>query len=222
MFTLIKRDLKIAFRSLYSVLAVLAFFLIVTFIFAFALSTDDILLKNAFPAIIFINAIMASILTIPDLIRRDYETKILEQIYLQSTSMQKIICSKILSHWISTGLILAIFSGLISFISGRDSQFSYQIFIAILFASPVISIIAVLTSTITLGVRSGGIIASIISIPLYIPLILFSISNILDVSDEVGAFQFLVSFTNIAALFLFLCPLAILVGGYSLKLAIED
>jgi heme exporter protein B len=207
--TLLKRDLKLAYRSINALFAVFAFYFIASFIFLFAFSQNAELIKHTFAAIILINAIMAAILTIPDLIRRDYETKILEQIYLQSVPMGKIVFSKLIAHWITTGLPLAVFAAFTSTLSGAlDTKLT----LAILLASPVISIIAVMTSCITLGIRNGGVMAAIISIPLYIPLIIFTLTNL-----ESGANP-----ANILGLFLVLLPLCIFVGGYSLKLALED
>lgn len=209
MLTLLKRDLKLALRSIHALFAVFAFYFIVSFIFLFAFSQNAELIKHTFTAIILINAIMAAILTIPDLIRRDYETKILEQIYLQSVPMGKIVASKLISHWLTTGLPLTLFAAFTSTLSGT---FNTELTLAILLASPVISTIAVMTSCITLGIRNGGVMAAIISIPLYIPLIIFTLTNL-----ETGANPL-----NILGLFMVLLPLCIFVGGYSLKLALED
>jgi heme exporter protein B len=216
-FPLIKRDIKLVLKDSSALLNLCFLYFILSFMFAFSLSQNSELLKVSATAVIFCSYLFTSNLSISTIFKSDYENGILQQIYLLPCSRFTIILSKIISHWIATGLPIVFLAPIISGLFNIEPERIFVISITLLSITPILSSIAVMISTITLGLKNGGVVGVIASFPIYIPVLVFALITAESSVDEIIS-----GITNIFSLFLIIFPLSIFTSAWAIKFAIED
>lgn len=215
----LKRDLHISFLKRAEWLNPIIFLVLVQSLFPLALGADSKLLTDSAPAIIWISALLSTLISLDSLFRDDFEDGSLEQMLLSTTPFYVFCFSKIICHWLMTGLPLVIVCPLLALTFNIESVVLPVMAISLLLATPVLCCISVLAAALTLNARRGGVLLSLIILPLYVPVLIFGAGALLQAQlgmSAAGALYLL------AALFVFTLSVSPFVLSAALSLSIAD
>ena len=171
--SMLVRDLTLAMRRKADVLTTLFFFLIVVSLFPLGVGPEMETLRQIAPGVIWVAALLASMLSLGRLFSDDYQDGTLEQILLEPHPLSVLVLSKIFAHWVLSGLPLVIFSPLLGMQLGLDSEAIVLLMITLTLGTPAMSLIGAVGAALTLGLRGGGVLISLLVLPLYIPILIF-------------------------------------------------
>lgn len=175
---LLKRDLLIAFRNRAEFFNPILFFIMVITLFPLAVGADTELLSRIAPGIIWVAALLSSMLSLDSMFRSDFEDGTLEQLVLSAHPASILVLAKVTSHWLVTGLPLLLIAPLLSMMLNMDSSALNILLLTILLGTPVLSLIGSIGVALTVGLKKGGIILSLLVLPLYIPVLIFAASAV--------------------------------------------
>ncbi|GIU27184.1 MULTISPECIES: heme exporter protein CcmB [unclassified Shewanella] len=176
--TLLKRDLQIAVRHRGDIFNPLLFFVLVVTLFPLGIGPEPQVLTRVAPGIIWVAALLASMLSLERLFKADYADGSLEQMLLSPQPLPLMVLAKVLAHWILTGVPLILVAPLLAVLLHLDSN-SYGALIATLtLGTPVLSLLGAIGVALTVGLRKGGVLLSLLILPLYIPVLIFATSAI--------------------------------------------
>ena len=170
---ILKRDLLLALRRRSEIFTVLFFFLVVISLFPLGVSTEDEVLKQIAPGVVWIAALLASTLALDRLFSADYEDGTLERIVLAPSSLSVLVFAKILAHWLLTGLPLVLISPLVGLFYHLPMNSIFVMMFVLLIGTPVLSMLGAIAAALTLGLRGGGVLVSLLVLPLYIPVLVY-------------------------------------------------
>ena len=176
---LLKRDLTLAVRHRGEMINPLLFFVLVTSLFPLGIGADPVLLKAIGPGIIWVAALLAALLSLDGIFRSDFEDGTLEQLLLSSHPVSILVLAKVLAHWLVTGLPLLLVSPLLGILLGLPPAGIQVLLITLLLGTPVLSLLGAVGVALTVGLRKGGMILSLLVLPLYVPLLIFA-ANAVD------------------------------------------
>lgn len=171
--TVLKRDLLLALRRRSEVFTVLFFFIVVISLFPLGVGTEDKILKQIAPGVVWIAALLASTLALERLFAVDYEDGTLEQLTLAPTSLSIIVLAKVIAHWLLTGLPLVLISPLVGLFYHLPFNSILVMMAVLLLGTPVLSMLGGIAAALTLGLRGGGVLVSLLVLPLYIPVLVY-------------------------------------------------
>lgn len=168
-----QRDLRLAMRSKGEVIQALVFFVIVVSLFPLAVGAESALLKRIAPGVVWVAALLSVLLTLPRIFANDYADGTLEQLAMSPYPMATIAAGKILAHWFTTGLPLALVAPILGLQFGLGANELGVIIASLMLGTPVLSMIGAIGAALTLGVRGGSILTALLVLPLYIPVLIF-------------------------------------------------
>ena len=171
---LIRRDLLLAARRRAEMANPLLFFILVTSLFPLGIGADTRLLQAVAPGVIWVAALLAALLSLDSVFRSDFEDGSLEQYLLSSHPVSVLVLAKIIAHWMITGLPLLLVSPLLGVLLGLPDDGIKTLFFTLLLGTPVLSLIGSVGVALTVGLRKGGMILSLLVLPLYVPLLIFA------------------------------------------------
>lgn len=206
--TVLRRDLVLAFRRPGEWLQPLAFFAIVTMLFALALDPEPAVLRQIAPAALWVALLLASMLALDFLFREDGHDGMLEQFALSGQPFSALLLAKTATHWLLTGLPLAIAGPLAAVSLGAPSASMPGVMVALLLGSASLSLVGAIGAGLTLGLRRGGALLSLLLLPLSVPTLIFGArATQLAIAGESAA-EPLYLLAALAVLSLTLAPLA--------------
>jgi heme exporter protein B len=173
-FAIIRRDLVLALRRRSEIANPLLFFVLVITLFPLGIGAQPHLLKAIAPGIIWVSALLAAMLSLDSLFRSDFDDGSLEQILLSPYPASILVLAKIVAHWLVTGLPLLIIAPLLAVLLGLPSQSIGILLLTLLLGTPVLSLIGAIGVALTVGLRRGGMILSLLVLPLYVPVLIFA------------------------------------------------
>ncbi|MHB1232472.1 MAG: heme exporter protein CcmB [Burkholderiales bacterium] len=171
--TVIRRDLLLAYRRRADVLTTLFFFVIVVSLFPLGVGPEMKTLRLIAPGVVWVAALLASMLSLHRLFAADYQDGTLEQMLLAPQPLAAIVLGKIVAHWMVSGLPLALMAPLLGLQFDLPPAALGVLFLALLLGTPVLSLIGAIGAALTLGLRGGGVLLSLLVLPLYIPALIF-------------------------------------------------
>lgn len=180
---LLRRDLLLAFRNRSELANPLLFFVLVITLFPLAVGAEPNLLARIAPGIIWVAALLASMLSLDNIFRSDFEDGTLEQMLLSAHPVPILVLAKVTAHWLVTGLPLLMVAPLLAMMLGLDESAYGILMLTILLGTPVLSLIGSIGVALTIGLRKGGIILSLLVLPLYVPVLIFA-SSAIDVASS--------------------------------------
>ncbi|MBL0609195.1 heme exporter protein CcmB [Aeromonas jandaei] len=175
---LIRRELLIALRQRSDILNPLWFFLIVITLFPLGIGPEPKLLARIAPGIIWVAALLAAMLSLERLFRDDFSDGSLEQMMLMPHPLGLLALAKVVAHWLLTGLPLLFISPLIAILLSLDMQSYLAVVATLALGTPVLSLLGAIGVALTVGLRKGGVLLSLLILPLYIPVLIFATSAI--------------------------------------------
>jgi heme exporter protein B len=177
-FFLLRRDLLLALRNRAEYAVPLLFFVLVITLFPLALGAEPRLLERIAPGIIWVAALLASMLSLESIFRSDFDDGSLEQILLSAHPVGVLVLAKVGAHWLVTGLPLLIVAPLLAEMLGVDARAQPILLLTVLLGTPVLSLVGAIGVALTVGLRKGGIILSLLVLPLYVPVLIFAASAV--------------------------------------------
>jgi len=172
------RDLTLAMRRRADVLTTLFFFLIVVSLFPLGVGAESDTLRRIAPGVIWVAALLASMLSLGRLFSDDHQDGTLEQILLLPHPLAILALNKVVAHWLVSGLPLVIFSPLLGMQLGLDMESIGVLMVTLVLGTPVLSLIGAVGAALTVGLRGGGVLVSLLVLPLYIPVLIFGASAV--------------------------------------------
>jgi heme exporter protein B len=170
---LLRRDLILAFRHRSEMFTPLFFFILVTALFPMSIGAEQGLLQNIGPGVIWVAALLAALLSLEGMFRSDYEDGSLEQMLLTPQPLSLLVLGKIMAHWLRTGMPLVLLAPLVGFQYYLTEDTLLTMMLALLLGTPVLSLLGAIGAALTLGVRGGGMLLSLLILPLYIPILIY-------------------------------------------------
>lgn len=181
-FAVVRRDLVLALRRRAEIANPLLFFVLVITLFPLGVGAQPNLLKAIAPGVIWVSALLAAMLSLDSLFRSDFDDGCLEQILLSPHPTSILVLGKIFAHWLVTGLPLLVIAPLLAVFLGMPQQAITVLLLTLLLGTPVLSLIGAIGVALTVGLRRGGMILSLLVLPLYIPVLIFA-SNAVDMAS---------------------------------------
>lgn len=215
---IIRRDLLLAMRRKSEVLTALFFFIIVVSLFPLGIGPETALLRKIAPGVIWVAALLATMLGLARLFAPDHADGTLEQIVLSPSPLGLLITGKIAAHWITTGLPLVLLAPVLGIQFDLDGGALGIMVIALLLGTPLLSLIGAIGAALTLGLRGGGVLLSLLVLPLYVPALIFGAGAVEAHISGLGAGGHLSLLAALLALAVFFAPWA---TTAALRIAIE-
>ncbi|NOR70119.1 MAG: heme exporter protein CcmB [Methylomarinum sp.] len=182
-YAVIRRDLILAFRRRAEIANPIFFFVLVVTLFPLGVGANPNLLQSMAPGVIWVSALLAVMLSLDGLFRSDFDDGSLEQMLLSSHPLTVLVFAKIIAHWLVTGLPLLIVAPLLAVFLGLPEQAMGTLLITLVLATPVLSLIGAIGVSLTVGLRRGGMILSLLVLPLYVPVLIFA-SNAVEMASS--------------------------------------
>lgn len=170
---IVARDLMLAWRRRADVFSTLFFFVIVASLFPLGIGPENNLLRAIAPGVLWVAALLASMLSLNRLFANDYQDGTLEQILLTPQPLYLVVIGKVLAHWLVAEVPLVLIAPLIGLQFGLDSKVLLILFVSLVIGTPVLSLIGSIGAALTLGLRGGGVLIALLILPLYIPVLIF-------------------------------------------------
>ena len=177
-FAIIRRDLLLAFRRRAEIANPFFFFIIIVTLFPLAVGAQAHLLQSMAPGVIWVSALLAALLSLDGLFRSDFEDGSLEQMLISAQPLTVLVLGKIIAHWLVTGLPLLLVAPLLALFLGLPSQAMGTLWLTLILATPLLSLIGAIGVALTVGLRRGGMILSLLVLPLYVPVLIFASSAV--------------------------------------------
>ena len=200
----IHRDLLLVFRRKSEVLTALFFFVIVTSLFPLGIGADTVLLRKIAPGVIWVAALLSTMLGLQRMFTTDYADGTLEQMALSPTPLVVLVGGKIAAHWLVSGFPLVLLAPVMGIQFDLDAGTLGVFMLALLIGTPILSLVGAIGAALTLGVRGGGVLLSLLVLPLYVPVLIFGAGAVYANSvglDVGGHFSLLAALLVLAVFF---------------------
>ncbi len=215
---LLKRDLLLAYRNRGELVNPMLFFIIIVSMFPLAVSPDSKILEVMAAGVIWVAALLATLLSIERIFRSDFDDGTIEQILLSPQPLPVLMLAKVVAHWLVTGLPLILVTPILAMLMHLPSESLGVLMLTLLLGTPVLSLVGAIGVALTIGLRRGGMLLTLLILPLYVPVLIFGANAAqasamgLDVSSQIYLMAAMLVFT------LTLAPLAI---GAALKISMS-
>jgi len=183
------REWQLVFRNTSSLAQPLCFFIIIALLFPFSMPVEDALLQRIGGGVIWVSAVLATLLSLDSMFKMDYRDGVIEQWLLSPRSLELAMLGKIFVQWCATGLVLALFSPILCLTFRIPIDQIWVLFISLMLGTPSLTLIGAIGAALTVTLHRGGVLLAIIILPLYIPIIIFGagmMTQIADSSDITG------------------------------------
>lgn len=171
--TLLRRDLMLVMRRRSEAVNPVLFFIIVASLFPFGTGTDSALLQQIAPGIVWVGALLATMLSLDAIFRSDFEDGSLEQLMLSPHPASVLVLAKVMAHWLVTGVPLLIAAPFMALLYGLPSEAMPTLMLSLLIGTPILSLVGSVAVALTVALRHGGVILSLLVLPLYVPVLIF-------------------------------------------------
>ncbi len=173
MTALLMRDLRLAFRAGGGFGLGLAFFLIVTVMVPFSVGPDAALLAEIAPGVLWLGALLACLLSLDRLLALDWEDGSLDLLATAPVPLEAVVSIKALAHWLTTGLPLVLAAPVLGVLLSLPPAGYFWITLSLLIGTPALSVIGTFGAALTVGLKRGGLLLSLLVMPLYVPTLIF-------------------------------------------------
>jgi heme exporter protein B len=202
------RDLRLAARSGGSAALALGFFALVATLVPLGIGADLKLLARVAGGVLWVAAVLAALLSLDRLFQGDFEDGSLDVIALSPLSLESVSLTKILAHWLSTGLPLTLISPLLALLFNLAPGASEVLFVSLLVGTPAVSAVGAIGASLTLSLKRGGLILPLIVLPLLTPAVIFGAGAVAAWMDGTGGGEALWLLAAFAAAACLLSPFA--------------
>lgn len=176
--TLVRRDLLLAMRRRSDAATALLFFVIVASLFPLGIGAEPNQLRAIGPGVIWVAALLSTMLSLGRLFAADYADGTLEQLALGAAPLGVVVGAKALAHWLVSGLPLVVIAPLIALQYDLERPLYGVLTLSLLLGTPVLSLIGAIGAALTLGLRGGGVLISLLVLPLYVPVLILGAGSV--------------------------------------------
>lgn len=171
---LVRRDLLLAFRHRGELVNPLLFFMIVVTLFPLGVSPEEAVLRTMAPGVIWIAALLAGLFSLESMFRSDFDDGALEQMALSPQPLPVLVLAKVLAHWLVSGLPMLLMAPLLALLLALPSRGIAALELTLLVGTPLLSLLGSIGVALTVGLRRGGVLLTLLVLPLYIPVLIFA------------------------------------------------
>ena len=204
----VRREVALAVRQKGEVLTPLVFFVVIASLFPLGIGPESALLLRMAPGVLWVSALLAAMLSLQRLFATDYADGSLEQMVLSGTPLSLLVAAKALAHFLLSGLPLVLMAPVLGLQFGLDSRALGILMLSLLLGTPTLSLIGAIGAALTLGVRGAGVLLSLLTLPLYIPVLIFGAGAVEADAAGLGANGHLSLLAALLVLSAFFAPLA--------------
>lgn len=204
-----RREFLLSFRRKSDLVNPLIFFLMVATLFPLGVSPESGFLAQLAPGVVWVAALLATLLSMDALFRSDYEDGSLEQLLLSPQPLFVVVLAKVLAHWMMTGLALTLMAPLLGMMLFLPAEGMPGLMLSLLLGTPTLSLVGAIGAALTVGLKKGGVLISLLVLPLYIPVLIFGSSAVQAAVTGLPLGGYLALLGALLALALGLAPLAI-------------
>ena len=204
-----RRDLLLAFRHKGEMMNPLVFFLIAISLIPLGLGPEKALLMRIAPGILWVMALLATLLSLDSLFRSDFDDGTLEQLLISPHPLYLSLLAKVLAYWLATGLPLMLLSPVLGVMLSLPANAFVALCSSLFIGTAAMSLIGAVGAALTVGLRKGGLLISLIVMPLYVPILIFGASAVADAGNGLAFNMQLAVLGAILVMALVLAPLAI-------------
>ena len=208
----LRRDLQIAIRKRSELLNPILFFILVVSLFPLGIGPEPRLLGEIAPGVIWVAALLATLLSMERLFRSDFEDGALEHLLLSPHALSLLALAKVLAHWLVTGLPLILVSPLLGVLLHLPAEAIRVLPLTLLLGTPVLSLLGAVGVALTVGLRRGGVLLTLLVLPLYVPVLIFGTAAVAAAAAGLPVSGQLALLGAMLALALTLSPLATAAG----------
>jgi heme exporter protein B len=212
---LVLRDLRLAWRQGVDAATVLAFFLVAVTLFPLGVGPQR--LAAIAPGILWVTALLATLLSLERLFQTDYEDGSLEALALMPLPLEAQVLAKCLAHWLTTGLPLTLLAPVLGLLLRLDAAAYPVLVLGMLLGTPSLSLVGAVGAALSLGARRGGALLSLLVLPLYIPVLIFGVAA----CEAAPGGEARPDLLLLGALLAAALPLAPLAAAAALRLAVQ-
>ncbi len=218
MLAVMQRDLLGVMRRKSEVLTALFFFVIVSSLFPLGIGPEPALLRKIAPGVLWVGALLATMLGLQRMFAADHADGTLEQMAISPTPLVWLVVGKIAAHWLVSGLPLVLIAPVLGLQFDLDTGALGVLMLALLLGTPVLSLVGAIGAALTLGVRGGGVLLSLLVLPLYVPVLIFGAGAVESHIAGLGAGGHLSLLAALLVLSVFFAPWA---ATAALRIALE-
>ena len=218
LFAVFQRDLRIALRRRADTGSALVFFVIVAALFPLGVGPEFGVLRRMGPGVVWVAALLASMLAMGRLFADDHADGTLEQMLLSPVPLALLVLAKTTAHWLSSGLLLVLVSPLLALQFDLGAEAAGVLFLSLLIGTPLLSLIGAIGAALTVGLRGAGVLLSLLVLPLCTPVLIFGAGA---VESSMAGMGTTAHFSLLGAMLLpglFLAPIA---AAAALRIALE-
>jgi heme exporter protein B len=214
----VRRDLLLAMRRRADVLTTLIFFVMVVSLFPLGVGPEMDMLRKMASGVVWVAALLASMLSLPRMFSADHADGTLEQMMLAPQSLSVLVLGKIVAHWMLSGLPLALMAPVLGLQFDMPPAALWILVLALLLGTPVLSMIGAVGAALTLGLRGGGVLVSLLVLPLCIPVLIFGAGAVEAVTSGMSVVS---NLSFLAAFMLFALVFTPFVAAQALRISME-
>jgi len=175
---IVRRDLRLALRQGSDSMMVVMFFVLTVVLFPFGVGPESNVLERIAAGVLVVTALLASMLSLDRLFQQDYEDGSLDLLTLSPLPLPVIVLGKVTAHWLTTGLPLIVAAPVLAVLLNMNADGFGTLIFAMALGTPTLSLIGAVGAGLVLGARRGGVLLSLLVLPLYIPVLVFAVSAI--------------------------------------------
>ncbi len=215
---LLKRDMLLAYRQGSALTMTLSFFVIAVTLFPLGVGPELNVLARIGPGVLWVGALLACLLTLDRIFQADFEDGTLEQLMLGPLSIEFIVLTKIIAHWVMSVLPLIAITPILAISLNVHADGIWAMIFSLLIGSPVLSLIGAVGAALTVAMRRGGVLLSLLVLPLYIPVLIFGVASVEAAVALMPMAPHLMLLGGLSLGALVVCPFA---AAAALRLAVE-
>ncbi len=204
-----RREWQLLFRNTSALVQPLCFFIIIALMFPLSLPAENLLLTRIGGGVIWVSAVLATLLGLESMFRSDYHDGALEQWLISPRSLPMAMLGKVFAHWSCTGLLLALFAPLLCLTFRIPLDQIWVLFLGLMMGTPSLSLIGAIGAALTVTLHRGGVLLAIIILPLFIPILIFGAGMVSQQAMGGSTASQLYALAAILVLALTLSPFAI-------------
>jgi heme exporter protein B len=174
----LSRDISLAYRRRSDIFNPLIFFLIIVTLFPMGVSPERQVLASLAPGVVWVAALLSCLLSMDSLFRSDFDDGTLEHLLLSPQPLYILVLAKVLAHWLTTGLPITLFAPILALMLYLPGAAIVPLVLSLLIGSIVLSFVGAIGAALTVGLRRGGLLISLIVLPLYTPVLIFGASAV--------------------------------------------
>jgi heme exporter protein B len=204
---LVRRDLALALRGSSDASVAIMFFIVVVVLFPLGIGSELSILKRIGPTVIWIGALLSCLLSLERLFLDDFEDGALDLLVLSPLSLEVVVLAKVLAHWLVTGLPLAVITPLTALLLHLAPATQGMLVMTLLCGTPTLSLIGAIGAALVLGANRGGVLLSLLILPLFIPVLVFSVAAVDAAEAGLPTYSHLLLLVSLLAFSISLAPI---------------